>query len=293
MTLRHIKIFTTVCEVGSVTEAAEKLYIAQPSVSLAIKETEEYYGIKLFDRISKKLYLTDEGKTMLGYAAHITALFDEMENIRNRDGTGLLRIGTSITIGTHYIPVIVRKFKEANPGSEVNVVINSSEVVEEMLLRNELDCGIMEGFAHSEYMTTEQLCDDKLCIVCDINHRFCDVCDISADEFYKEKFLLREKGSGTRELFDNVAELYGYNIKPLWESTSTKALINAVIYGHGISVIPYKLAEDDIKAGRLKLLTVNGVGEKLTRKFNLVHHKNKYISSLIKQFIETVYEVLK
>ena len=288
MTLRHVKIFTTVCETSSVTEAAEKLYIAQPSVSLAIKEMEEYYGIKLFDRISKKLYLTDEGKTMLGYSSHITALFDEMENIRNRDGTGLLRIGSSITIGTHYIPVIVRKFKETNPDAEVNVVINSSEVVEEMLLRNELDCGIMEGFAHSEYLITEQLRDDKLCIVSN-----CDCEFHSVDEFYKSKFLLREKGSGTRELFDNVAELYGYNIKPVWESTSTKALINAVIYGHGISVIPYKLAEDDINAGRLKLLSVTGVGEKLTRKFNLLYHKNKYISSLIKQFIDTVYEVLK
>ena len=288
MTLRHIKIFTTVCETGSVTEAAEKLYIAQPSVSLAIRETEEYYGVKLFDRISKKLYLTDEGKTMLGYAAHITALFDEMENMRNRDGTGLLRIGASITVGTHYIPVIVRKFKELNPDSEVNIVVSSSEIVEDMLVRNELDCGVIEGFAHSDCMMTEQLCDDRLCIVSNEKCEFAGV-----DDFYKEKFLLREKGSGTRELFDNVAELHGHEIKPVWESTSTKALINAAVYGHGISVIPYKLAESDIEAGRLKLLNVDGVSEKLIRKFNLIYHKNKYISQLIKQFIDIVYEVLK
>jgi Transcriptional regulator len=288
MTLRHVKIFTTVCETSSVTEAAEKLYIAQPSVSLAIKEMEEYYGIKLFDRISKKLYLTDEGKTMLGYSSHIAALFDEMENIRNRDGIGLLRIGASITVGTHYIPVIVSKFKEVNPNSEVNVIINRSEIIEDMLLRNDLDCAVIEGFAHSEYMLTEQLCDDKLCIVsnkkCEFN---------SVGDFYKEKFLLREKGSGTRELFDNVAELHGYDIKPVWESMSTKALINAAVHGHGISVIPYKLAESDIEAGRLQTINVDGVSEKLIRKFNLLYHKNKYISSLIQQFIDTVYEVLK
>lgn len=293
MTLRHIKIFTLVCETGSVTEAASRLYIAQPSVSLAIKEIEEYYGIKLFDRISKKLYLTDAGKTMLSYASHITSLFDEMENVRNRDSTGLLRVGASITVGTHYIPKIVSEFKKSNSHSEVNVLINRSEVIEELLLRNELDFGVIEGFAHSDYMITDQLCDDRLCIVCNPQYELCNKETITADEFYKEKFLLREKGSGTRELFDNVSELYGYEIKPIWESTSTKSLINAAVYGHGVAVIPYKLAEDDIETGRLAVVSVDGVSEKLIRKFNLIYHKNKYISSLIKQFIKTVYEVLK
>lgn len=293
MTLRHIKIFTAVCDAGSVTGAAEKLYIAQPSVSLAIREIEEYYGIKLFDRIARKMYLTDAGKTMLGYASHITSLFDEMENLRNRDGIGLIRIGASITVGTHYIPIIVNKFKQKNPDSEVNVIINSSEVIEDLLLRNSLDCVVMEGIAHSENLLTEQLCDDKLCIVCKPDYKFVGMRNVSIDNFFKEKFLLREKGSGTRELFDNVAEMHGYDVKPVWESTSTKALINAAVYGHGISVIPYKLAESDIEAGRLNVITINGVSEKLTRKFNLIYHKNKYISLLIEQFIETVYEVLK
>lgn len=287
MTLRHIKIFTEVCETGSVTEAAEKLYIAQPSVSRVIKEIEEYYGVKLFDRISKKLYLTDAGKTLLGYATHIKSLFGEMEGMRNRDNIGVIRIGASITVGTHYIPLIVSRFNEINPDSQVKVIVNSSEAVKDLLLRNELDCGVIEGIADSEYIIAEQLRDDRLCIISNTEKK------LTADEFYKERFLLREKGSGTRDLFDNISELHGYKITPIWESTSTKALINAVIYGHGISVIPYKLAEDDIKESRLKELTVDGVSEKLLRKFNLIYHKNKYISSLIEQFIKIVYEVLK
>ena len=80
MTLRHLKIFTAVCAENSITKAAEKLHMAQPAVSVAIKELEDYYGVKLFDRISRRLYLTDIGRNFLDYAIHIVSLFDDMEN---------------------------------------------------------------------------------------------------------------------------------------------------------------------------------------------------------------------
>ena len=89
MTLRHLKVFVTVCELNSITRAAEKLYVAQPAVSSAIKELEDYYDIKLFDRISRRLYLTDAGKSLLAYATHIVSLFSEMEsNVRDLDKQG-------------------------------------------------------------------------------------------------------------------------------------------------------------------------------------------------------------
>ena len=79
MTLRHLKIFCTVAKTGSITAAAEQLYISQPSVSVAIRELENYYGIRLFDRLSRRIYITDDGRRMLAYASHIVELVDEME----------------------------------------------------------------------------------------------------------------------------------------------------------------------------------------------------------------------
>ncbi len=99
MTIRHLKIFVTVCEEGGITQAGHKLFMAQPTVSAAISELEKQYGTKLFDRISRKLYLTDAGQKLLPYARHITSMFDEMENLaHDLEDSGTLKIGTSITI---------------------------------------------------------------------------------------------------------------------------------------------------------------------------------------------------
>ena len=105
MTLRHLRIFVTVCETGSMTAAAQILYIAQPAISLAVSEMEEHYKVRLFDRISRRLYLTDSGRQALEYARHIIALFDEMEQgVRGGQAAKELRIGTSITIGSCLLP---------------------------------------------------------------------------------------------------------------------------------------------------------------------------------------------
>lgn len=101
MTVRHMIIFRTVCEIGfNLTKAASVLYMTQPAVSLAIKELEDYYGVRLFDRIGKRLKITDAGRHFLKYAIHITDLFSDMETgLRDWDSKGILRIGASITIG--------------------------------------------------------------------------------------------------------------------------------------------------------------------------------------------------
>jgi DNA-binding transcriptional LysR family regulator len=100
MTIRHLRILVAVCECGSITTAAEKLYMTQPAVSLAIKELEEHYGVKLFDRLTRRIQITEDGRRMLDYAIHVVALFDEMEQaMKNPDAAGEIKIGSSLTIG--------------------------------------------------------------------------------------------------------------------------------------------------------------------------------------------------
>ena len=151
MTLRHLRIFLTVCEAGSMTGAANRLFTAQPSVSLAIREMEEYYGVKLFDRISKKLFLTEAGHQVLEYARHIIALFDEMEQeVRNPDMSGTLRVGTSITVGTFLLPGYVKELTRLYPELRVEARIENSNNIEKCVLSNEIDLGVIEGIAHSQ-----------------------------------------------------------------------------------------------------------------------------------------------
>ena len=114
MTLRHLKLFIAAADAGSITAAARQLYIAQPTVSIAVKELEEHYGICLFERISKRLRITEDGRRFLDYARHIVRLFDEMEQLfTDPERKGSLRLGASVTVGIHYVPEMVKKLETA------------------------------------------------------------------------------------------------------------------------------------------------------------------------------------
>lgn len=285
MTLRHLKIFVAVCEADSVTKAAQSLHLAQPSVSLAITELEEYYGIRLFDRISRRLLITELGKQFLEYATHIVTLFDKMETeIRNWDTAGVLRIGSSITIGNHLIPGYVKTFRESHPQTKVQVTIDNSRNIEDRILTNDVDFALIEGIVHNEQIASKKFMEDELVLVSGQSHPLCAKDEIEIQDLMGYDFILREKGSGGRELFDSTMLVHQIEIDPLWESVSNQAIIRAVTVGLGISVLPLKLLEKELKEGSLKRIKVRDVS--FRRDYFVIHHKNKYLTESAKRFIE-------
>lgn len=289
MTLRHLKIFITVCETGSVTLAGEKLFIAQPSISLAISELEDYYGVKLFDRISKRLHITDIGKQFLQYATHIISLFDEMENtMKNWDAIGTLRVGTSITIGNYLLPNFVDEFKVTHPKIKINALIDNSETIENAVLKNEIDIGFIEGFAHSPYIESQHFMDDDLVLICSPIHPFAKSKIIKIDDLKDVDFIMREKGSAGREIFDDILDLHGIKASILWQSSSTQAIVRAVSHNIGLSVLPYLLIKDSLKRKEISTVDIEGVS--LTRKFSIIYHKNKYLTQSANDFINLAYK---
>lgn len=284
MTLRHMRIFVTVCQCGSVTAAAEKLYIAQPSVSLAIRELEEYYGIKLFDRISRKLYITDAGKQVLDYALHIVSLFDDMEKeIRNWDNIGTLRIGSSITIGNFLLTKYVKLFSESHPNMKVQVIIENSVDIERRIMANDIDFGLIEGIPHNPQIEREPFMEDEMVIICGQDHPLSKAGQICIRDLPRYDFIMREKGSGGRELFESTMLIHNIEIKPIWESVSTRAIVKAVSEGIGLSVLPYLLIKQDMDAGLIKSVTVKDLI--LKRNYYLIYHKNKLHTKSAKDFM--------
>lgn len=285
MTLRHMQILATVCDCKSATAAAEKLGIAQPAVSLAIKEMEDHYGVRLFDRISHKLLITAEGKELFRYASQILSLFDAAEcDIKNWDSFGVVRIGSSITIGTCLMPGYVKQFHAVYPGIKVRVTIDNSAVIEKRVLENQLDFALIEGTVHSDQIVSRQFMEDELVMVCGADSVFSKKNELSAEELPGLPFLLREKGSGTRQLFDSTMLIHDVSIDPIWESTSPQAIIQAVAAGLGISVLSDRLVKTDLEKHRLKQLTLKGI--RFQRSFNLIYHKNKFLTKSAKEFIE-------
>ncbi|MEG0812951.1 MAG: LysR family transcriptional regulator [Clostridium sp.] len=285
MTLRHMRIFLEVCEQNSITKAADKLFLAQPAVSFAIKELENYYGVILFDRISRKLYITEHGMQLLDYARSIIHLFDEMElYLKNNANNGKIMVGSSITISTCYMAKFVKQFMLENPEIKVCVSVDSSNTLEEKVLKNELDIALIEGISCQENIISENFFSSQLSFVCNTNHPFAYQNNIDLSQLSKEPLLLREKGSGTRQLVDSVFLTNGIRSEPTWESTSTTALVSAVIENLGISVLPFELVRNLIASQRLAYFTVEGMV--FERNFSFIMHKNKILTQQILKFIE-------
>lgn len=286
MTLRHMKIFQAICSNGcNTTRAAEALNMSQPAVSLAIRELESYYGIVLFDRIGRRLRITEAGREFLAHASQITSLFDDMERgMRNWDSFGLIRVGASITIGSQFLPSYVRSFTIRHPGVETRVTIAPSDQLERDLLSGVLDFALVEGVARSPSLVSTQYLEDHLTVIAPANGRFRQGETISLGTFRQQPFLLREKGSGTRDTFDRATEKAGFVVDPIWEAMSTTALVNAVIKGLGISVLPYRMVLAPIM--RNLVVSVHVEGLSFTRLFSIIHHREKYLSSSARAFME-------
>lgn len=287
MTIRHLRIFAAVCEAGSVTKAAERLYMSQPAVSLAIKELEENYGVRLFERMPRKIRITDDGQRVLEYAIHIVELFGDMERaVKNPDMAGEIRVGSSLTIGARLMPGYVKELSAKYPGIRVRVRVDNSDTIVNMVREGKLDMGLIEGTTNDDVLTCISFMADRLIAICPREHKFAAMQEVVLEEFLSQPLLLRERGSGTRELFQSAVTLKGGQVDPEWESISTTAILRAVEMCCGVSVLPEKLAADSIIAGRICPVKLKDV--QLSRHFNIIYHRKKYLSTAMATLMEIV-----
>ncbi|WP_073339093.1 LysR family transcriptional regulator [Clostridium grantii] len=284
MTIRHLQVFIAVCDYGKMSLAAENLHISQPTVSQAISELEKYYGIKLFQRLSKKLYITESGEKLLSYARHIVSSFNEMEeNIILNSKNITLKIGATITVGTCIINDILKKFQINHPEVKTKVFVENTGVIEDMMLKSRLDIGIVEGKVKSPYIVKIPIIYDELILVSSMDHEFSNLKEINIEQLENSDFILREKGSGTREFFEKALEKSQVTINEKWICNNSEAIKNAVICGQGLTVISKLLIEKELEDKKLHPIIIKDV--KFQRNFHIIYHKNKYLSDNIKNFI--------
>lgn len=290
MTLKHIRIFVTVYQEESITRAAEKLHMTQPATSLAIREMEEYYHTKLFERSGRGIRVTSAGTRLYPSAARLLSLYDEMDaEMKNWDTSGKLRIGSSISIGSCILPQLINRFSKKYPELELYVKVDSSDVIEQNILENHLDFALIEGSVHSEKLNSSVFLDDELVPVCSRFHPLAGAEDIELDSLKKEHFLMREPNSGTRQLADSSFALKNFQIKPAWESTSTAALINAVSIGLGISILPKRMLEKQLRMHQIASFTIRDLD--LKRHYSLIYHENKFVSPTMQEFFDMLEDI--
>lgn len=248
MTIRHLRTFVIVFQKESITKASEILHVSQPSVSLAIQELENYYHIRLFDRIGKRLSITEQGKWLYDYALHIVSMFDEMETeVKTWNNKGTLRIGSSITIGNFILPQLIEEFQKRYREVEIKVSVCNTKTIEQYILNNQVDLALIEGKTEYEQIQMEHLMEDPLCLICAANSELVKQEKISLIDLERYPMILRERGSAVREMIEESLGYHQIHHRVIWESVSTQAIIRAVAKKLGISILPYLLVRDELQ----------------------------------------------
>ena len=282
MTIRHFRIFIAVASYESITKAAESLYLTQPTVSVAVRELEEHYGTRFFERINQRLKITEEGKSLLSYASHLIALYDEIEtSFQNPDPKGTLRIGSSPNPGAYWIPDLVRRFQKENPKLKIHVRVSTTELIEKLLLDNELDLAVVGGFVRSPFLTLVHLFSENHIAVCSPDGPLAGK-TVTLREFMEQPLLLREPNSSSHEAFQTAKAQSGSLAEPAWVSSSQEAILAAAKAGLGVTILPEKLAEPELARHTLAEIRISDFSFRNT--VCLAYHKNKFISPAMKQF---------
>jgi len=288
MNLNQLKVFCEVVERKGFTRAAEALYLTQPAVSRQVQELERHFGMDLFEQIGKRIYPTEAGTVLYNYAKEIFHTLDDLDvEINQLKGlkAGHLRIAASATAGTYLLPPLLGVFKRRYPGVDISLEIYNSQQVEQRLLQyQQLDLGVTERPVTEEALYFEAFDTDQLVVIVSADHPLAGKGIISASDLQGERFILREVGSGTRDLLDEEFERLNLRVKRVMELGSTAAVKQAVAAGLGISVGSIRAIGMEVEAALLRTLQCPDM--RLTREICFVHHKDKRMSRAATAFLQ-------
>ncbi len=285
MTKRHLEIFAEACRQMSFSKAAEALGTTQPAVSLAIKELEEHYGVPLFERMNRRVYITEAGCRLLHTAQEVLQGFQEAEDSLRRGRPFSLRVGANVTFGATRLAPLLRKFQALQPQTVLEAVVENSDRIEKKLLENQLDVGVVDNVSFSPHLKTRPLTRENMALLCAPDF---DPQPRTLEELARLPLLLREEGSGTRRSVDRLFEEQGLSPHPFFESISSTALLEAAKAGLGVLILSESLAQQELEEKTLVRLEIPGV--RFFRQYFCALHRQKALSPPLEAFLSLLQE---
>ncbi len=285
MTIRHLTIFKAVCECGSTTKAAEALYIAQPTVSLAISELEKYYKVSLFDRVNQRLILTDIGKELLAKAKEVLTGFEDFESLAvSRGQSPKVKVGSTLTLGQTLIPRFLKELQKQPFTIQPQVLIRQSTAIENELEQGNLDFAVIGGDILSPYLKAIPLSNDRFIAVANVKYDIPDTLTLEALNRYP--LLLREHGSASRDFLESAMMEKGLTLSPTIDCSNNQALVSALYASLGVAFLPDSYVSGHIARRKFKEIAIEDLSENRTN--YLVIHKNKKLNALQQQAYDLI-----
>ena len=286
---RRLQVFYTVAKQLSFTKAAEQLFMTQPAVTFQVKQLEEHFNARLFDRSHGKIALTPAGRIVTEYAERILALSEELDT-RVADLTGAMNgrllLGASTTIAEFMLPKLLGEFKAAHPEVQAHMTVANSETIVNRVAEHALDVGLIESPSYLPSLQIETCCDDELVMICAPTHELAKRKSVPPQELTALPWVRREPGSGTREFTDNYFRRCGIppeDLHVIMELGSPEAMKGVVETGIGVAIVSRATIVKELRLGSLVAVPL---APRLIRTLSLVHPKEKFQSRLLTTFVE-------
>ena len=289
MSDRRLQVFHAVARLLSFTKAAEVLHMTQPAVTFQVRQLEEQFDTRLFDRAHNKVSLTEAGHVAFEFAELIFEKYSEMDNaIREVTGSisGSLTLGASTTISEYMLPALLGDFNSKNPEVLLKLRVSNTEGIVSMVENNVIDLGVVEGPVTNKNLLVEVCRKDNLVVVLPPEHELVNEKSISAKKLLNYPFICREEGSGTREVIVEHLRAQGlgkHALKACLELGSPEAVKGAIEAGMGVSILSSVSVAKELKLGTLKTVPLN---PPLNREFSFVRQRQKFRVRTMEELLE-------
>jgi DNA-binding transcriptional LysR family regulator len=282
ITIKQLLAFVAITQHGNVTKAAQSIFLSQSAVSMALAELESQLKYPLFDRIGKKLILNMKGANLLPKAAEIIDRIREIENLgenKTLDLVGTVKIGASSTIGNYILPPLIGHFITRHPGVKIVLQVGNTKQIINELVKFNIDIGFIEDSCDLAEINTEVWAKDELILFSSPSYWLAKLNIITTSDLQNVRWILRENGSGTRNVFEKAMANYFKQDNIILELGSTEAIKTAVKEGIGISCLSRFTLTDELESNDVIELPVNEISIK--RNFYCLTHKDKYMTQAL------------
>jgi DNA-binding transcriptional LysR family regulator len=287
LNLNLLRVFHAVARLLSFTRAAEDLNLTQPGISTHIKELESHCKTRLFHRLGKKVVLTEAGEILFsGTQSIFRSLAESGTKINDLQGlvAGALSIGASISIGTYILPEMLAKFRHSYPAVDIKMGLSLSQEVVEKTLNNAIELGFVHHYIDDNSLVVKAFMEDQLLLVVSRQHAWAKrKSPVLLQHIANQPFLLAGRGSGTREIVEELLKKEGISLKNIMELGTTDGIKKAVEANLGISIVSKYVVALEVKLGLIKAIPLRGID--LKRDLYLVFHKDRYLSEAARAFI--------